>query len=407
MYKQLIVLLLSFLSIAVLPVQQVVYAEAPTADELQALYYNYPYYDNSEVASSCVDPSDPGTTNLNGRDNVEKAFNFFKSKGFSPQQAAGIIGNFIQESHLDPKIQQDGSNDKFPKNGVGFGIAQWTFTDRQAPLVALAKKENLPVTSLAVQLDYVWQELTTGYKDTVASVKRTSSVEAAVSAFMNGYERPGDPQLANRIQYAKTTLAKYGGGATNNGGAGDTATSSADTTCSSGVGGLGINGDFVFPEKTTQAAIKNVKGTTPWCYKSQTNCHHDYAAADIFNAVGTTVVAAVSGKVLYVKDPGGCDGWRGVPHLQIKGTDGKGRVTYYYYTHMMPGSLAVHGGDTVKAGDVLGKIGPTQCAQGTAPHLHFQMSEVQVNNTSSPSEQSRYINPQPNLVAAFAKLPES
>ncbi len=181
--------------------------------------------------------------------------------------------------------------------------------------------------------------------------------------------------------------------------AGDSGPSTVGGDCG---GGLGVSGNFTFPLKTTQAVIKN--NNPAWCYNSQSSCHHDYKAADIFAPIGTTEVAAVSGKILYVKFPNGpCSSGSkssGTPHFQMLGDDG----VYYYYNHMKPGSIVVKDGDTVKAGDPVGQIGPAECAEGSPPHLHFQMSKKEILATI-PSEYPNYINPQPYLIPAFNNLP--
>ncbi|MEO7617905.1 MAG: M23 family metallopeptidase [Candidatus Saccharibacteria bacterium] len=171
-------------------------------------------------------------------------------------------------------------------------------------------------------------------------------------------------------------------------------------------GGLGIDAaGFVFPQVTTKTSIKagsSYSGQTlVWCYASQTSCHHDYVAADIFNPIGTANVAAVGGTVIKAVDTT-CSGGFEVPRVQIKGVDGK----YYYYTHMKPGSIKVTTGQVLKAGDPLGVVGPPECAENTAPHLHFQVSSGPVNSTKDLNERKEYIDPQPVLLSAFAKLPE-
>ena len=171
-----------------------------------------PFYDPNSSDSSCSVSVD---INLSGNDNAEKAFNYFVGKGLTPAQTAGILGNLMQESHINPTAQQDGSSDPFPKNNVGFGIAQWTYTGRQQPLIDLAKSSNQPVTSLSVQLDYVWMELSgtapaANYSRALSSLKGTSSVDAAVQDFEKNYEAAGNPQMANRLRYGQQVFAKYG-----------------------------------------------------------------------------------------------------------------------------------------------------------------------------------------------------
>lgn len=204
---------------------------------------------------------------------------------------------------------------------------------------------------------------------------------------------------------------------------------SSGSACSTGdgtsSGGLGVSSDgFTFPQITTKAAIKKGSGFV-WCYTSKTSCHHDYWAADIANAEGTTNVVAKGGTVIEAVDPGSCSGFD-VPRVHIKADDG----LYYYYTHMRVGSLEVRKGQTVKAGDPIGKIGPSECAEGTSPHLHFQITKQVINDTGSMSGQYYCsggadhmgkidgdpcygtktvfnLNPQPPLVETYNKLPDN
>jgi murein DD-endopeptidase MepM/ murein hydrolase activator NlpD len=43
------------------------------------------------------------------------------------------------------------------------------------------------------------------------------------------------------------------------------------------------------------------------------------------------------------------------------------------YVHLTTGSVAVKGGQTIRAGDVLGRVGHT--GNSTAPHLHTQLMD--------------------------------
>jgi murein DD-endopeptidase MepM/ murein hydrolase activator NlpD len=46
---------------------------------------------------------------------------------------------------------------------------------------------------------------------------------------------------------------------------------------------------------------------------------------------------------------------------------------YAAFAHMTPGSVAVHDGDHVRVGDLLGRVGHS--GNSTAPHLHFQLMD--------------------------------
>ncbi len=50
-----------------------------------------------------------------------------------------------------------------------------------------------------------------------------------------------------------------------------------------------------------------------------------------------------------------------------------GKDEYSLYAHLQPGSVRVHVGDQVKAGDVIGKLGSS--GNSTEPHLHFHVCD--------------------------------
>jgi murein DD-endopeptidase MepM/ murein hydrolase activator NlpD len=82
---------------------------------------------------------------------------------------------------------------------------------------------------------------------------------------------------------------------------------------------------------------------------------------DIFAARGTPVVAAADGWVTRQTSNrlGGNVVWLWAPSVRAS----------LYYAHL--DSQAVQPGERVEAGDVLGYVGNTGNARGTAPHLHF------------------------------------
>lgn len=132
----------------------------------------------------CQDTSATGAVILAGEDNEQKILNFFMRKGLSLAQAAGIVGNMMQESGLKPNIRQGGrlvDENYTPENGVGFGLVQWTFTARQKPLMDFTNAMGVPVTDLGGQLGFVWEELNGQWLKTLNKLRATEDpVEAAV-----------------------------------------------------------------------------------------------------------------------------------------------------------------------------------------------------------------------------------
>lgn len=146
---------------------------------------------------SCVAGGNGGSGALVGNDNLEKILRFYVGKGLTLAQAAGIAGNYGRESGFNPAVIQGGeiAGDNYqPVNTVGFGIAQWTFTVRQSPLVALAQSTNRKITDLSLQLDYTWQELTTLYKKGLDNLKASTTADNAAYVFHRDYEGSADTE---------------------------------------------------------------------------------------------------------------------------------------------------------------------------------------------------------------------
>jgi murein DD-endopeptidase MepM/ murein hydrolase activator NlpD len=112
------------------------------------------------------------------------------------------------------------------------------------------------------------------------------------------------------------------------------------------------------------------------CEANYARAHHDYAATDILTKAGCRFVAPIDGVVDEVNRT---DLWKGKTNLGIDrgglyvsiiGVDG----VRYYGSHLRSIPLSIQPGVAVKAGRLLGAVGTTGSARGTAPHLHFGIS---------------------------------
>lgn len=197
--------------------------------------------DTGSSSSSGTDDSASitGNISLNGNDNVEKVWNFFTGKGFSPAATAGILGNMYQESGVNPKsIQGNGK-------GPAAGIFQWenynTKSSRFGNLYKRAKKAGKSWDDLGVQLSYALDEMKSQdisnrmsgkygviHKDGtnvtdidgrsyvikpvdgLSGYKKMTDEAEAVKTFEGAFERAGKPNFKRRIEYAKSVMKKYG-----------------------------------------------------------------------------------------------------------------------------------------------------------------------------------------------------
>lgn len=142
-----------------------------------------------------------GPNNFTGTNNEQVAYNFFVGKGLKNFQAAAIVGNFMQESGVNPESKQIGG-------GPGRGIAQWSLGGRWQPSLMTG---NVSV-DLQAQLQFVWTELNSDYSGALQDLKNTTNVTDATTVFCKEYEAPGDPNLPARISNAQHILTTYGGG---------------------------------------------------------------------------------------------------------------------------------------------------------------------------------------------------
>jgi murein DD-endopeptidase MepM/ murein hydrolase activator NlpD len=120
--------------------------------------------------------------------------------------------------------------------------------------------------------------------------------------------------------------------------------------------------NYIFP--VADCAVKYVKA------------HHDYPANDIEAKKGCKFVSPVNGVIDEVNR---VDNWSGKTNLGIDrgglyvsviGVDG----VRYYGSHLTSVVASIEPGLTVKAGQILGRVGSTGSARGTSPHLHFGIS---------------------------------
>ena len=112
------------------------------------------------------------------------------------------------------------------------------------------------------------------------------------------------------------------------------------------------------------------------CEVNYARAHHDYAATDILTKAGCKFVAPIDGVIDEVNRT---DIWNGKTNLGIDrgglfvsiiGVDG----VRYYGSHLRSIPSSIQPGVAVKTGRVLGAVGSTGSARGTAPHLHFGIS---------------------------------
>ena len=111
--------------------------------------------------------------------------------------------------------------------------------------------------------------------------------------------------------------------------------------------------------------------------------HH---GTDIFAPLGAPVLAVTDGEVFSV-------GWNRIGGWRLWLRDSGGNQ--YYYAHLSAFSPLAVNGRRVRAGDVVGFVGTTGDAEGTPPHLHFEIHPVGLLSLGYDGA----VNPYPYLLA--------
>lgn len=138
-------------------------------------------------------------------DRGQYAFNYLKQKGLPPHVAAGMVGNFVQESG---NFREDViAGTRKGDSGLATGIAQW-HPDRWNVAVKWNQARGVNPYTLEGQLDFALHEATQR-GDIDKTMKARNSAEAA-NIFGKYYERPKilDP---NRAKFAQRYHYKHGG----------------------------------------------------------------------------------------------------------------------------------------------------------------------------------------------------
>ena len=137
------------------------------------------------------------TDSFNKRNEIQTAIQYFKGKGLTAPQVAGIIGNLLLESGLEP----------LRVNSIGaIGIAQW-LGDRKTKLL-----RNPNYTKYLTQLAFIWVELSSTEKNALKELKKQTTSQGAAYTFDKYYERSGSSGVPKRIGYANDILNKINSG---------------------------------------------------------------------------------------------------------------------------------------------------------------------------------------------------
>jgi murein DD-endopeptidase MepM/ murein hydrolase activator NlpD len=352
-----------------------------TEQDLEDINNQVPWYGPSLEGCTIDAPAASLTGN-----NIKDAFLYFithttngKPDGLTAIQSAGIVGNLIQESGVNPRSNQAG--------GPGMGIAQWSEGGRWESLKKWVAENNKgDIYSLGAQLDFLWHEMVdvAPWNQTLPAIRNDTTVEAATTTFEEKFEKAGIPNMPRRIQNAKNVLKEYGNLAPASAGS---TTVETGTTREDGEGLCG-GGDISESDVNAQGYAWPVEDKKKHGYSGipckKRTCHHDgTAAADLMYGSN----AEMSGRDVYaitdgtISKQGTYRGVQGCYSIQFKSdlTNGKPNGNYYYwYGHLQNPKFST--GDKPKGGQQIAEVARTglgpvchgrQPSAEPGPHLHI------------------------------------
>ena len=136
---------------------------------------------------------------------------FLREKIGNDYGVAALMGNLQAESGLSANNLQNsyersiglgddeytsafdsGSYNNFVNDSAGYGLAQWTYYSRKQGLIDYAREKGTSIGDLLTQLEYLWKELTEGYKGVLDKLRNATSIREASDAVLKQFERPAD-----------------------------------------------------------------------------------------------------------------------------------------------------------------------------------------------------------------------
>ena len=230
----------------------------------------------------------------------------------------------------------------------GYGIAQWSTTDRKKALYEFAeswaaeKGTTFDIGGIDMQVAHLQETINTSYASLKESLIKEKDMVKACYLWIATYEKPSE-KYSTWQEKAERDVRNFA--------------EDLKTECSVSTG----QGMFLWPCPSSKS-ITSYFGNR---VAPKAGASTDHKGIDIGASMCAQVIAAAAGKVTTVS-------YNSARGYFIVVDHGSGYVTLYQ--HLSRQDVKV--GDMVKAGQQIGAVGETGIS--TAPHLHF---EVHVNGT--------------------------
>ena len=151
----------------------------------------------TSTSGSTTNPADYSPNPNAGAGSTERAseaYDYFVNQGWTPEQAAGIVGNLQAESGSNLRIDTVGDG------GQAYGIAQW-HPDRQANFEKQFGK-SIDQSTFQEQLEFVQWELDNTESGAANKIRNTTTASDAAWAVDKYYERSAGLHTQQRMDNA-------------------------------------------------------------------------------------------------------------------------------------------------------------------------------------------------------------
>ncbi|MBL8122442.1 M15 family metallopeptidase [Candidatus Saccharibacteria bacterium] len=231
-----IVIVLSVNMVMVLPVSKTWAMDCPKGMaqlDCDAIFGGWENWVPDDGCGSSASAASIITTSLTGKNNQEKAYNYFvQNLDLTPVQASVIVGVIMEEGGQN--LSTTAVN---PSSGA-YGIAQWLGA-RLSELTKYATENKTTRSDLGIQLAFIAKELNSTHSSSLTKLKTLTtsdeaSINQAVYDFEATFEVSGHMRIPERQANAKYIFTTFGNGvvaATVDSGAQNVA--SADLNCAS------------------------------------------------------------------------------------------------------------------------------------------------------------------------------
>lgn len=142
--------------------------------------------------------------------NAEIVWDYWYWKTGNPYGVAGLMGNISVESGFNPKnlqgvYEKNGWNDEtytaavdkgtykiFARDSAGYGLVQWTYWKYKENLLEYAKKRNVSVGDIYMQLDFLNTQFEGSHVHVGKALRHATSIRYASDVVLLRFECPAD-----------------------------------------------------------------------------------------------------------------------------------------------------------------------------------------------------------------------